>query len=177
MLYLVGGVPRTGKSYLAQRILVNARIPYVSTDALFHMLKKAAPSLGLTDKVPLKQKAELFYPFLEQFAKYAPISNGSYLVEGDAFLPHQVNALAQKYEVRACFLGFSKADIDIIIRYSGNNKWVSDLSVKEQGDLSEWLGKESASIQEQCKKYGIAYFDVSKNYETAINQAYEYLIK
>jgi len=62
MIYMIGGPPRTGKSSLAQLIMKNYQIPYVSTGGLTAMLKPIGqPSFYNSEK------SERFFPYLELF--------------------------------------------------------------------------------------------------------------
>lgn len=177
MLYLIGGVYRTGKTSLAQRVLGSKLVPFVSTDALWHMLKNAAPSLGVTDDLPLDQKADKLYPFLEQFVKYALYSTPDYLVEGDAIRPSHAAKLQKFHDLRAVFLGFSEVRSQDILKHAGHNDWVSGLGTKELEDLADGIVKISNQIKAECSEFGFSYVDLAGDYKTKMDQAYEYLVK
>ncbi len=177
MLYLIGGVYRTGKTSLAQRVLGSKSVPFVSTDSLFHMLKNSTPSLGITDKLPLKQKGDKFYPFLEQFVKYAQYSTPDYLVEGDAIWPSGVAKMQKNHDVRAVFLGFSEVEPQDILKYAGHNGWAADLSAKELEGLASSIVETSSQIKTECSEFGLEYVDLAGDYKAGINRAYKYLVK
>ena len=175
MMYLIGGAPRTGKSLLAKKILERKKITNVSTDILVHMLKKTAPELGVKDESDLRLKSDKFYPFLFNFIKVAKYYSSGYVIEGDAFMPKDVIELSKEYQIRACFLGYSKLSLETVLKHVGDNNWLSDLSEGEKSGLPDWIIRNSQMISEQCKTHGIAYFDLSKDFESEHERAYEYL--
>lgn len=175
MLYLVGGVYRTGKTTLAQRFLEAKSVPFVSTDSLLHMVKNAAPELGVTDKLPLEQKAENFFPFLEQFAKYALYGAPNYLIEGDAFYPAHATKLQKVHQLKAVFLGFSAIDPQKLVEHAGHNNWIGGLNAKELKDLADEMVRLSKHLQSECKKFGLKYIDLAGDYEARHKEALDYL--
>lgn len=177
MLYLVGGVYRTGKTTLARRVLAEKLVPFVSTDSLLHMLKNSAPSLGVTDKLPLKQKADKFFPFLEQFVKYALYSTPDYLIEGDAIWPEQAARLQKIYKVKAVFLGFSKIEAQGIAQYAGHNDWVSGMSSSELQNLADEIVRISSQLKDECQRFRLTYADLAGNYGAKFDRAFQYLVR
>jgi hypothetical protein len=175
MLYLVGGVYRTGKTVLAQRVLADKSVPFVSTDSLLHMLKNAAPELGVTDKSPLIHRADAFYPFLEQFVKYALYSTPDYLIEGDVVWPRHAAKLQKTHEIRAVFLGFSAVSPENITKHAGHNDWVSSMSPDELKDLAEGMVKISGQISDECQEFGMQYVDLAGDYGAGLDRALEQL--
>src|SRR5258708_23397631 len=176
MIYIICCSSRVRKTNLAQRILEAKNIPYVSTDFLVHMLKNAAPDLKVTDKINFEEKADNFFPFLEQFIKYASNGVKDYLIEGDAFLPNHIAKLSQKFKLKSCFLGFSEMNIETIKKHAGLNNWVNELSDEEQSKLPEWLINLSEKYKSESLKFGFEYFDLSAGYEDQINKAFKYLV-
>jgi len=175
MIYMVGGAPRTGKSLFARKILQRKNIPYISTDVIFHMLKDAVPGLGITDKIPHEQKAKRFFSFLKQLVKHIQNCEKNYVIEGDSFLPEQVNELAKEYTVKTCFFGFSIISLESIKKHEETNKWTNKLTTDELHNLPQRIIKISDIFKKQSGKYNFPYFDLSVDYDAVMEKAYSYL--
>jgi hypothetical protein len=114
MIYQIGGPPRIGKSTLAKILLQKNNVPFVPTDAVFHTLKDTPPTPIVDDKLGHQQKAIDFYPFLRELIKHLHWSGTDFCVEGDAFLPEQIDQLIhdpefEKIHMRCVFLGMAKS--------------------------------------------------------------------
>lgn len=177
MIYLIGGVARAGKTTLAKRILESCQIPFCSTDALLHMLKRVAPELGITDEGDIRTNARRFLPYLKEFVDVSDFTIRAYLVEGDIILPAQAAELGRTRAIRACFLGRSKVTVRELRHNPGDNDWVSSLETKRLHQLPGKLMNRSRLIQKQAAKYRFPYFDVSDDYAGALDQAFRALVE
>lgn len=182
MLYLVGGVPRVGKSTLANLILERNKIAYVDADWIIHMLMLTAPHLGVKvfskfNKYEFRNKAINFYPFLYQFIKHNQPVVSKYIIEGDSFLPQHVFALKKDFQIKACFLGLSNLQPQILLNNpSKNDWWIKKLTPQQLVNLCKWIVNMSTFLEKECRKYKIKYFDLSKNHSEQIEKAYQYLL-
>lgn len=176
MIYLIGGPPRCGKSTLAKMLLERKKVAYVATDFLVHMLKKAAPELGITDKVDILTRTERFLPFLEQFIKVAQYETAGYAIEGDVIWPKEVEILTKKFEIKSIFVGNETITLENMVDNVGSNNWIMKLTEEERKGLPEWIRQQSGLIRKECKKYGSKYIDMSFDFEDQINLAAEYLL-
>ena len=182
MLYLIGGVPRVGKSTLANLILERNKIAYVDADWIVSMLMIAAPQLGIkyatkfTNEEYIK-KAENFFPFLYQFIKYNQPVVEKYLIEGDSFLPRHVSKLQKEVEIKACFLGLSKLKPETLLNNpSKNDWWIKKLTTKQLDELCDWVENMSSFLKKECGSYSLPYFDLSSDYQNTLEKAYDYLV-
>jgi hypothetical protein len=175
MIYLIGGMPRVGKSTLAKMILERDGISWMPLDTIREMLNKTVPERSImagSDWWPSHHKK--FFPFLRELVR---VSETSFTYEGDSFLPHHAAQLASESGVRTCFLGVSHLDVTTMKDHPGLNDWVQDLSEEELTKLPDWIVSQSLQYEAECKKLGVQYFDVSgSGRETAIEKAYAYLL-
>ncbi len=181
MLYLIGGVPRVGKSTLAKLILERDAIAYVDTDWIVHMLMFAAPQLNVKvftefNEHEFRNKAVNFYPFLCQFVKYNQPVVEKYVVEGDSFLPEHVSKLQKDFQVKACFLGLSNLQPEILLNNPSKNNWIKKLNSQQVVDLCEWVVEMSTFLKKECDLYKIKYFDLAIKHSEQIEKAYRYLL-
>lgn len=160
-----------GKSTLARRVLLENKIPYVSTDGLTVMLKPIGqPSFYSVEK------SNLFFPYLELFIARITKSCPDYIIEGDSFTPAHVEILQNKYELKSVFLTMSHTTVENIITNAGYDTWTNDASSEQLTNLVERVQAASKDIQLECVKRGLNCFDLSKNYNAVLHDAYRALM-
>lgn len=96
---------------------------------------------------------------------------------GDIILPEHVVALANAYEFKACFLGFSDITVEVLKKHIGNHQWLDELTEEKLVELPKRIIGDSKYIEEGCKKYGFKYFDLAIDYEKEHEFAYKYLVE
>lgn len=178
MIYLIGGSIRTGKSSLAHKILQNKKISVISTDVIIGLLMDyVKPQDGSDTRPYFVKKAENFFPHLKKFIHVNTILGvKDFVYEGDIILPEQASLLAKEYELKACFLGFSDIDVDLLKQRIGNHRWLDELSEERLSDLPKRIIDTSNFIEEECKNYGFKYFDLSIDYDKEHELAYKYFV-
>lgn len=179
MIYLIGGMPRVGKSTLAKMILERNKISWIPLDIIRGALHSMSPNLGIKEgKDWWIGHHEKFFPFVKKLIHRINESNISYTLEGDSFLPEHAGFLTKKYGIKACFLGVSKLELDTLANFKGvTDYWLKDLPKEKLVNLSHWIIEKSKEYNMECEKYGIKYFDVSSDYSKTLEEAYEYLMK
>lgn len=178
MIYLIGGSIRTGKSSLAHKILQNKKISVISTDVIIGLLMDYVKPQDPSDLRPyFVKKAENFFPHLKKLMQ-ANLNMGikDYVYEGDIILPEYVAALREELELKACFLGFSDINVDLLKEHAGNHQWLDELSEEKLDELPKRIIDTSKYMEEGCKKYGFRYFDLSIDYDQEHELAYRYLL-
>lgn len=172
MIYLIGGVSRVGKTTLSKIILDKKKIPYISADllrnALYHYLGK---DLGKWEDRP-----EFFFPYLSDFIKRA---NNKYhytgcVIEGDIFLPEQIANLPHD-EIKCIFLGTSNITLEQIMD-NDPDSWVHTMDPENRKGLADGIMKKSEMFKKEAEKYGFRYFDIYPDRDSALNDAFEYLM-
>jgi hypothetical protein len=184
MLYLVGGASRSGKTWLARRLLERRQVAYFSIDALMMGFANGYPEFGLDPETSAILRGGKLWPILRAVAvnfieekRYHP----DYLLEGDELLPEYVAELSQVYpgEVRACFLGYTRLapleklqavrrfEPDWACYYNDDDFVLSFLA--EQVQYSRYL-------RQECALYGLEYFDGLADFSEMMEVACEYLV-
>jgi hypothetical protein len=135
LLYLIGGPARSGKSVLAGRLLQQHRVPYFSLDYLTSGLSLGAPVLGVHHDLSARERGERLWAVVEPMLRNIAEVEPAYLIEGEAFLPDRLAALAKEYGgvIRVCFLGYARCDVEaktaaIRAHPSPVNDWVAGLT-------------------------------------------------
>jgi hypothetical protein len=184
MLYLIGGVSRSGKTLLAQKMVRKKRIPYYSLDALISTLTSAVPELGIHYDLPFIGKAEKAWSFTRETLGYFHYEEESYVAEGDCILPHQIAELMKEKskDIRCCFMGYSLTSptekLELVRKHAiRKNDWTYEYDDCELLEKIVNFIEYSSFLKEECAKYNIAYFDVSQDFLKAQKRAYDYLNK
>jgi hypothetical protein len=182
MLYIIGGAARSGKSILVHRMLTEKLIPYFPLDGLVGMLKNSAPEHEVTHSLPFIEKSENTWKFSNSLLKYFIKTQEIYAVEGDCILPKHIAELQVKYSenIRCCFLGYcnvsSKQKLDLVRNFNrGEKDWTNKHDDDAMVVMIEKMIEYSIYLKEECKKYNIAFFDVSEDFEKAQDDAFEFL--
>jgi hypothetical protein len=183
MLYIIGGVSRSGKSLLAHKILKEKLIPFFPLDGLIGMLTHSAPEHGVRHQNDFVDKSEKTWKFSKELFKYLFKTQELYLVEGDCILPKQIAELQVDYpqEIKSCFMGYTtltaKQKLDLVRMYNkGEEDWTNKHDDEAMLEMIEAMIVYSKYLKGECEKYNIPFFDVSENFEKVQDEAYEFLI-
>ena len=182
MLFLVSGASRSGKTIIANNILRQRQIPYMSLDWLVMGFTNGIPEYGIHDRLFPDEIADKIWSFLKAMCECMLSSDINYVIEGEAILPELVRELLDEYpnKIKICFVGYTDVDIDAKLRdiktYSdGNDDWL----VKESDDRIQNhidnMVTHSRRIKDGCEKYEMCYFDTSTDFMGAIEKATKHL--
>ena len=181
MLYILGGASRSGKTLLARRAVSEKQIPYFPLDSLFYALVHGAPELALKYRQSFTERPEKLWPVSSKILEFFSQEERDFLIEGDSLLPSQIHQLvSQGIQLKSCFLGYqglTKEEKLVLVRthHQGDIDWTRGIpDEKLLLDIEDMI-KFSKYLNEECAKYGVAYFDVSHDFEGKRNSAYGYL--
>lgn len=183
MLYIIGGVSRSGKSLLAHKILNENHIPFFPLDGLVGMLTHSAPEHGVKHQNDFIDKSEKTWKFSKELFTYLFKTQESYVVEGDCILPKQVHELQTKYpeKIKCCFMGYplltAQEKLQLIRTFHlGERDWTRKHDDEAMLEMLESMISYSKHLKDECEKYTIPFFDVSEDFQNAQMEAYGYLI-
>ena len=183
MLYVIGGVSRSGKTLLARRAVVEKQIPYFPIDGLFSIFAECIPNLGITYEQSLSERPLKMWPMTKQLLEYLIKEERDYIVEGDSFLPGQIQELiAERKPVKCCFLGYTELTEDeklAIVRqhHQGDIDWTKGISDADMRSMIGEMIEFSKKLKEDSARCGIKYFDVSHDFEGIRDVAFNYLFE
>ena len=182
MLYLLGGAARAGKSTLAQRLLIEKRLPYFPIDVLTMGLTRGLPHLDLDPDGPDRVTGEKLWPIIRAVAENIIETDVTYLLEGATLLPAYVAELIHAHEaaVWACFIGYPHASPEVKVRAirafgGGPNDWVRNHTDAQLHALVDHMVDYSRYLQEECVRHNIPFFDGSLAFQDTLDQAFHYL--
>lgn len=184
MIYIISGTSRSGKTILGQKIMQKKGIPYLSLDWLVMGFTNGIPEYGIHDKLWPNEIAERLWDYLKAMLDSIIWSESNIVIEGEAVLPELIIAFLKKHpsHIRVCFLGYAHVSVSQKVKevyhYHGDKKdWLTNESKQYVEDHIRNMVEYSKRIEKTCGQYGISYFDTSKNFTQALDQAMEYLLK
>lgn len=182
MLYLLGGVARTGKSTIARHFLAQTGTPYFALDYLMMGCAGGAPQLGIDPNEGDQQIAAKLTPIIKAMATAMLENSESYLLEGVQVQPQLATDLSQQFPglVCAAFVGY--AEIEPLTKVQqlrhfggGNNDWLSHESDADLLVLFTRLQAMSQWLRGECQHYGLPYFDTSIDFTATLDQVVAFL--
>ncbi len=202
--YLVGGVPRCGKTSVALKAVALRPMFSTSTDSTRYLLR----SLSTADHQPAlfaaaevfseshvlslresgssqsiidaqNQESEIVWKSVKRVIEGYIAEDLDVLVEGVAILPHLVGELQCDYA--AVFLGNSSTRHgEQMLAYARSNRydWLKTWSDDAIRALAEFTNDYSVYFEEQARKNGMAYFDgANGTFEDTITAATRSLLE
>lgn len=167
MIYLIGGVSKSGKSFVANEILKNKQIPVFSTDFLLWSLGGENGLFSYYDND--SKVSEILKPYLLKIVDFLVKNDNTYVIEGTHVttkLYEELNVL-YKGKINAAFLGYSNSNKETkyeeIIKYENeySNKWYKVLKKEDFISFISDKIKESLYLKDECENKGYFYFDIT----------------
>ena len=168
MVLLIGGASHTGKTVLAQRVLEERHIPYLSIDHL----KMGLIRSGQTELTPMDDEklTPYLWPIVREMVKTA-IENGQNLTVEGCYIPFDWKKdFSDEYlqHIRCVYLVMSE---DYIRAHFGEIRAHADAIEKRLDDSSlsmEDLMRSNAAILAGCKEHGCEYILIDGEYHIAL---------
>ena len=168
MIVLIAGATHTGKTALAQRLLEKYKFPYLSIDHLkMGLIRSGQTSISVSDDESL---TPYLWSIVREMIKTA-IENGQNLAVEGCYIPFDWKKdFSKEYlaEIKYYCLIMSKSYIQN--RFSdvlANESIVEKRLIS--GDLTqEKLIEENERNLQMCKKYGLDYILIDKEYKVDI---------
>jgi 2-phosphoglycerate kinase len=190
MIFLLGGAPRVGKSIISGQIRQKHAVSVVSTDTLGAVLEnilspETAPDLfvfsrfnemSVPDRLSLmmndpaelvdfvRRESSVVWKAVEAFIWREEDEGRDVLIEGVAVLPELVNQL-EDIPYRAVFIGNQgNKHKENIKKYAEENEhdWMQGVSDPYVSAFALFVGRMSAFIEQETKKYGFEYIEMDK---------------
>lgn len=182
MVYLIGGLARSGKSIIRKKLLKEQIVSGIGTDAIRYMLMKGNRDLGISpDNFPTVN-GPIMWPYLESLIEeFSGNSDEGIVIEGDVLLPQFLKNYAKNSNVRACFIGFANTTpalkATLIRNNATKNDWTNKYSEEGLLDLAKWGIDESRRYMKICKAIGVSYFDTGEDFNASIDMIAKELIR
>ena len=168
MVLLIGGASHTGKTVLAQRVLEERHVPYLSIDHL----KMGLIRSGQTELTPMDDEklTPYLWPIVREMVKTA-IENGQNLTVEGCYIPFDWKKdFPEEYlqRIRCVFLVMSE---DYIRSHFGDLRHYANAieqRLDDSGLSMEDLMRSNAETLAGCKKHGCEYVLIDGKYDIAL---------
>jgi hypothetical protein len=184
---LIGGVPRSGKSILANLLLRHHGFSVLRGDRIMSTLVRAHPEVNIAPKPTCHEQtvAERTPYLLALFRKLSRHDNIPYVIDSTLFSPSLL--LNGERDIAdfaiPVFVGYPTIDLQNkrreIHAYARTNHECLSHEVKGQ-ELDDWIGRwiqESLDLQQQCLRHGFLFVDTSHDFQAALLTAVEDIMK
>lgn len=185
MLYIIGGASRSGKSIISRRLLAEKQVPYFPLDVLVSSVKQIE-SLNVISGINFIHKATQLWKnkITKNMFEHLGLFEKDYTVEGETILPLQIDEFQKEFpgiEIKVCFIGYPDLTptqkLGFIRAYNTN---LDDWTVKHDdekmlGYINEMI-EYSKYLKDECEKYNLPFFDVSKDFEGIHEEIFNFLI-
>jgi hypothetical protein len=173
--FLIIGVPRSGKSRLALRLARAKVINHYPVDSLVSAIGEAYPDIGVGRQFEDAMTTASLAPLLLKWIRHLDYEGTGYVLESYHISVDTAEILSDK-GFRVAALGYASVDVDhkcrAIRAFETKGDWTVSLTDSALADLVVRFKVESAHIQEQCERHGLAYFDVGTGSDDALEPAF-----
>jgi 2-phosphoglycerate kinase len=181
MIYLIGGIARSGKTLVRKEILKRYNISGIGTDSIRYMLSHSQPELGIDHNKPSTHNGPLMWPYIDNLIHHiVEYDNEDFVIEGDVLLPEYLGKYVEDESVKTCFIGFSNTKVESKFREMVDNStegdWTKEYTEKEMKDFVKSGIKRSKKYGKECKELGVEYFDTGKDFDKSVHDIVSSLI-
>ena len=165
MIYLIGGASHTGKTNLAQKLMVKYRIPYLSMDHVKMGLVRAGlvPNYVEQDDKML----EVLWPVIREMIKTAIENEQNMIIEG-CYIPYNwKDDFDGEYleDIRCKYLIMSQEYIENHFEDIQKYAHVIENRGEDEDCTKEWILEINRECWEGCQKHGCEYKLITEKYD------------
>jgi hypothetical protein len=178
-LYIIGGVPRTGKTTLAERLQHELHVTGTELDHLRALFNAdAASTISYNSRANIHLVTKQLSPYLEHLYAHLVGSSTSHVINGEVISPFSLEKSAYFEYMRPCFMGISDTEttLENVRLHQSSVDWTTSLPDNRLRGIFDTYVRRSEKISRQCAEIGIRYFDVTADFLTAHGRAFEYLM-
>lgn len=178
MIILIGGVTRTGKTLMAQKLMEKYNYPYISIDHIKMGLYRGLKDEKYNPEQNYTVLSETLWPIIKGIIMTAIENKQNLIIEGCYILPHMLSEFKGRYlrNIVPVFLLFS--DKYIINSFESGIKDKRDI-IESRGpdemESIELLIELHRDLRKKCKESSVDYFEISHDYEREIETVYSFL--
>ncbi|MFV0343375.1 MAG: adenylate kinase [Anaerocolumna sp.] len=169
MIILISGSTHTGKTALAQKLIMKYHYPCMSLDHL----KMGLIRSGLTHLTPQDddKMTDLLWPIVKEMIKTAIENKQNMIMEG-CYFPHNWRTyFTEEYAKHIHFICLVMSPNYIETHFDDIKKYASVIEARIHDDFydKDLLIKENLTNLELCKKYNCDYILIDEEYNVDIN--------
>jgi hypothetical protein len=179
--FVIGGVPRSGKTTVSRRLSKELGISHLPLDALISAFEVHFPEHGIMhQKLTLEEISRNFLPFASTYFEEMEFEGTSFCADSYHILPAGAVTLASVPKSNIIYLGYPRASVRQkladIRNYAEKDDWTADFGNSEMEPLVQRFIDQSKFIEAECKKHGIPFVDTSTDFEVSLESAFQRLL-
>jgi adenylate kinase family enzyme len=164
MVYIIGGLPHSGKKLLGKYLSKQYGIPGFDTDLLRHMFNANPTSkIGFISNSSVELVTQELWPYIDHLILSQINIEEDFYISGEVLSPKLVSKYIGFKNCQICFMGYSdiQAKFRNLRQYALRNDWTRRLTDQQLIDVLTQYQERSLAIQAECEEVGIKYFDTS----------------
>lgn len=164
MIYLIGGVPRSGKTTFAGKLREQLNISHIELDLIKNSIERSYPDLN-SKRV---DRAEQFLEFTKGLINQYQYYKKDVIIEGTNVSPAFVSSIENQNQLLTTFVGYPKTSVTLklteIRKYASEEDWTRKRSDDELTPLIEKYISESKVLEIESKDYDFDFLDTSDDF-------------
>lgn len=169
MIYILAGIAKSGKTFVANEIVKRKRVRVFSTDYIMMMLHHGNKDLNIDIDATDSEVAASLEPYIAGMIQTMIENNVTYVLEGVHFNTDFCKMLFDKYpgKIRIIYLGYKDAEYKTkgmeLMNYKDatENPWFLKFKDEKLDELMKYLINESLRVSKECIRYGLEYIEVT----------------
>lgn len=165
MIYIISGPSHTGKTNLAQKLMVKYQIPYISMDHVKMGIVRAGLVPNYVEEDEKMQ--EVLWPVIREMIKTAVENEQNMIVEG-CYLPYNwKEEFTEEYlvNIKGIYLVMSAEYIENYFEDIKKYACVIEDRLDDSYCTKEWMLEINTECLEGCKQYGCDYKLITDVYD------------
>jgi adenylate kinase family enzyme len=173
--FIIGGVPRSGKSILSKRLCSTLAMAYFPLDSLVSTFGRVFPELGIShtseDHIAV---CDQLWPFVCEWITHLVYEDLSFLFDGYHLQPTNIRKDIDPQAFNILFLGYPHAQpaqkAAEIRQYARKGDWTETLDEEALTALVRRYIDESKHLQAECLQYGFDFIDLSHGFPNQLTE-------
>lgn len=162
----IGGVARSGKSTLANKILESNKYNHIPVDYFTSSFKHNFPECGITSNVVIdKDSSSKLALFLSRVINIIDLKEEKFIIDSAHIMPRDIVKYVDLDKWDVYYVGYpniTKEDkFNVIRKYDDQSDWTFKRSDEELLEILDDLIKLSKEIEKECLEYNIKFIDTS----------------
>lgn len=186
MIYLIGGVPRSGKSYFSKLLAKKLDIALIDYDDITQTFQDMYPEYGLFMEMNQDEREALALPIVLSLIKRYRKMNQSIIIEGDHFNVHDWITYCKHSDnqLKLCFFCYANITPEqkVAINTQSIRKkycWFEPLMLEQKLKIAQTFITKSNIIKNQLQSVNdsrIQYYDTQLHFDEVMNDAMNWII-
>ena len=177
---ILGGVPRSGKSSLAQALCRQSAYSHIPFDSIISTCGTIFPEHGISHYIPHLKACQAVKPFFFEWIRHLEYERIPVVIDAYHVRPQDLrnDPICSRYTV--LFVGCPSVACDkkcaSIRQYARLGDWTESLSQEELRQLVKRYISESRSLMEACVQTGYQLIDTSHHFNDILDRTLHALL-